>query len=64
MTDRTKYIILAVVNGVTKQFEYTVSQKAEAIATYQNIRMRADRVKLFSIDTEDSEIWYDLSMKY
>lgn len=61
---KTKYIVMAVFNGVTKQFDYPVSEKEEAIACYKNVRMRADRCKFFSIDSEDDEIWYDLSERY
>ena len=61
---KKKYIIMAVFNGVTKEFSFPVTEKAEAIACYKNIRMRADRCKFFSIDSEDNDIWYDLSNKY
>lgn len=61
---KVKYIILAVFDGITKQFEFDKSMKAEAIAAYKNIRMRADRAKLISIDSDDDTIWYDLSNKY
>lgn len=61
---KAKYIILAVFGGVTNQFEFTRDQKAEAVATFKNVRMRADRAKLFSIDSEDEDVWYDLSFKY
>ena len=61
---KAKYIVLFVMNGVTKEITYSVDQKAEAIASFKNIRMRADRAKLFSIDSEDNDIWYDLSNNY
>lgn len=61
---KKKYIILAVFNGVTNEFSFSVTEKAEAIACYKNIRMRADRAKFYSIDSEDNDIWYDLSDKY
>lgn len=61
---KKKYVIMAVFNGVTKEFSFPKEQKEEAIATYKNIRMRADRAKFFSIDSEDEDIWYDLSNKY
>lgn len=59
-----KYIVMAVFDGITKEFYFTVEEKAEAIACYKNVRMRADRAKFFSIDSEDDDIWYDLSNKY
>ena len=61
---RTKYIIMAVFNGVTKEFRFTVEQKEEAKATYKNILLRADRAKVYSIDSEDEDIWYDQSEKW
>ena len=61
---KTKYIVLMVIEGKTNQFKYSKEQKAEAICAYKNLRLRADRVKLFSIDSEDEDIWYDLSNKY
>lgn len=57
---KTKYIIMAVFGGITKQFEFPVEQKAEAIAWYKNIKLRADRARMFSIDSEDDSIWYDI----
>lgn len=63
---KAKYIVMFVIDGATKQIEFSKEQKAEAVAAYKNIRMRAgiDRIRLFSIDSEDDEIWYDLSNKY
>ena len=61
---KVKYKILAVFNGVSNEFNYPVEKKTEAISDYKNIKMRADRCKLFSIDSEDDELWYDLSNKY
>lgn len=61
---KVKYKIIAVFEGVTKEFNFPKEQKQEAIAHFKNIRMRADRAKLYSIDSEDEEIWYDLSDKY
>lgn len=61
---KPKYILLFVTSGITKQVEYPVSMKEQAIADYRNVRMRVDRAKLFSIDSDDSDIWYDLSNKY
>lgn len=61
---KTKYIVIFVSNGITNQVEYDKTQKSEAIAAYKNIRMRADRAKLVSIDSEDEDIWYDLSNKF
>ena len=61
---KVKYIVIFVVDGITKQVEYNKAQKAEAVSAYKNIRMRADRAKLFSIDSEDEDIWYDLSNKF
>ena len=57
----TKYIILAVVNGVTKEFKFKREEKAEAIATFKNIRMRADRCKMFAIDADFNDLWYDVT---
>ena len=54
-----KYIILAVINGVTKQFEFTREKKNEAIAHFKNIRMRADRCKFFTVDNDFNDLWYD-----
>ena len=63
---KKKYIILTTFNGVTKEFSFPVTEKAEAIACYKNVRMRADKdkTKFFSIDSDDKDIWYDLSQKY
>ena len=61
---KVKYIVLCVFDGVTKQFEFPVSQKAEAISAFKNVSLRADRAKLFSIDSEDESIWYDLSNSF
>ena len=61
---KTKYIVLGVNSGVTVSFEYMKDQKAEAVACFRNIRFRSERAKLFSIDSDDEEIWYDLSGKY
>lgn len=59
-----KYKIMEVFNGITKEFNFPKNKKAEAIAAYKNIRMRADRCRFFSIDSDDNDIWYDLSDKY
>ena len=56
---KTKYIIMAVFNGVTKQFEFPLEKQAEAISWYKNIKLRADRVRMFSIDSDDPTMWYD-----
>lgn len=61
---KKKYIILAVFDGVINEFSFPKEQKEEAIAAYKNIRMRADRVRFLSIDSEDDDIWYDLTDKY
>lgn len=61
---KTKYIILAVFNGITKEFKYTVDKKAEAINDFKNMRLRADRIRMFSIDSEDDTIWYDIGKNY
>lgn len=61
---KVKYVIIVVIDGKTTQFEYPVEDKAQAICDFKNIRLRADRIRLFSIDSEDEEIWYDLSNKY
>ena len=61
---KDKYIILFVIGGATNEMRFPKERKAEAIAAFKNIRLRADRIKLSSIDSEDPEIWYDLSKKY
>lgn len=62
---KTKYLIIARFNGgIENEYRFTKEEKAEAIATFKNIRMRAAYIKLFSIDSEDEDIWYDLSNKY
>lgn len=61
---KKKYIILACVNGCTKEFDFTVDKKAEAISCYKEIKVKAERAKFFSIDSEDEDMWYDLSNKY
>lgn len=63
---KVKYTVMFVSDGITKQIEFPKDQKAEAIAAYKNIKVRAgtQRIKLFSIDEDDDEIWYDLSLKY
>lgn len=61
---KVKYKIIAVFKGITKEFNFRLCEKKEAIAAYKNIRLRAERCKFFSIDSEDDEIWYDLSNKY
>ena len=58
---RPKYIVLFVMNGITRQVEFDRGQKHEAIEYFKQIRKSADRARLFSIDSEDEEIWYDLS---
>lgn len=62
---KPKYILMFVASGVTKQIEYARDQKAEAVAALKNIGMRSNvsRIRLFSIDSEDGEIWYDLTNK-
>lgn len=64
MERKAKYILLFVSNGITNQIEFSAHEKAEAIAAFKNVRMRADKVKLFSIDSEDDEIWYDIGKNY
>lgn len=61
---KVKYVVLFVVNGRHNHVEFARGQKAEAIAAYKNIRMRADWIKLLSIDSDDSDIVYDLSNNY
>lgn len=66
MENKVKYLVMFVSNGITKEFKFSKDQKAEAIAAFKNIRMRAgtQRIKLFSIDSDDEDIWYDLSKNY
>lgn len=61
---KVKYIVMFVMNGVTKQIDYSKEQKMEAVAAFKNIKLRADRTKFFSIDSDDNDIWYDLSNNY
>lgn len=61
---KVKYKIIAVFDGITNEFDFPLSEKEEAIAAYKNIKLRADRCIFFSIDSEDDDIWYDLSNKY
>lgn len=58
------YKIIAVFNGITKEFNFRKDEKEEAIAMYKNIGLRADRCKLIYIDREYEEKWYDISTKY
>ena len=58
------YKIIAVFNGITKEFNFSKYEKEEAIAMYKNISFRADRCKLIYIDREYEEKWYDISTKY
>ena len=58
------YKIIAVFNGITKEFNFRKYEKDEAIAMYKNIQLRADRCKLIYIDREYEETWYDISTKY
>ena len=61
---KVKYKIIANFHGITNEFNFNVNEKSEAIACFKNVRMRADKTKFFSIDSEDNEIWYDLTNKY
>ena len=59
----SKYILLYRCNGVSKQIEYPKDKKEQAVNDYKNLTRRLDFVKLFSIDSDDPEIWYDLGKK-
>lgn len=61
-----KYIVLYREDGIGKELRYPRGDagKAEAIAIYRHARKKFGWAKLFSIDSDDSEIWYDLSNKY
>lgn len=61
---KAKYIIAFVMDGITRQFDFGKEQKDEAIRAYQNIKGISDRAKFWSIDSEDEDIWYDLSGNY
>ena len=58
------YIILAVVNGVTKEFKFSSEEKENAVSTFKNIRMRAERCKFFAVDVDDNDYWFDITNKY
>lgn len=58
-----KYVVVAVIDGATKEFRFPRGEKAEAVALFKDVLLRADRARLFSIDSDDPEIWYDLSNK-
>lgn len=61
-----KYIVLYRVNGISKELRFPRggAGKADAIAAYREVKTHGEWAKLFSIDSDDSEIWYDLSNKY
>lgn len=63
---KVKYIIMFVKKGITQEFKFPAGQKEEAIRVFQKIRSFDDvqRIRLFSIDSEDEEIWYDLGKNY
>lgn len=61
---KLKYIILAVINGVTKEFRFNPDEKENAVSAFKNIRMRSDRCKFFAIDVDDDDYWFNLTDKY
>ena len=60
---KAKYILMFVCNGVTRQIEYTREEKEQAIEDYKGLIGRVLNPKLFSIDSDDPDIWYDLGEK-
>ena len=59
----TKYILIFTANGISKELKYKANQKEQAISDFKNLNRRLDYVRLFSIDSEDESIWYDLGAK-
>lgn len=61
-----KYIVFYREDGIGKELRYPRGDagKAEAIAAYREVKTRGEWARLFSIDSDDPEIWYDLSNKY
>lgn len=64
MKMKVKYKILAVINGITKEYNFRLEEKDEAISTFKDIKKRADRCVMFSIDSEDPDIWYNIGKNY
>ena len=60
----TKYIVMYVLYGVTRQAKFTKERKADAIKFFREKKSSCERAVLFSIDSDDPEIWYDLSKNY
>lgn len=61
-----KYIVLYREGGSRRELHFPrgAAGKADAIAAYQEVKAWSFFARLYSIDSDDSEIWYDLSNKY
>ena len=60
---KAKYILMWVCNYTHRQVEYTKEEKQQAIDDFKSLIGRVKCLRLFSIDSDDPDIWYDLGKK-
>lgn len=62
---KPKYILMFVMDGLTHEQRFPLKKKEEAVMKFKLLLDDPDcwRVKLFSIDSEDDELWYDIGKR-
>ena len=61
---KIKYFVTCTEACKLIRFDFARDQKAEAIACFKNLALRRKDAEIFSIDSEDPEITYNLTKNY
>lgn len=61
---KIKYFVTFTENCQLVRFDFKKEEKAEAIACFKNLSLRRRDVEIFSVDSEDPEVTYNLTRNY
>lgn len=61
---KIKYFVTCTENCQLVRFDFPKEEKAEAIACFKNLSLRRRDAEIFSVDSEDPEIAYNLTKNY
>lgn len=61
---KIKYFVTCTENCKLVRFDFSKEEKSEAIVCFKNLSLMRRDAEIFSVDSEDSEITYNLTRNY